>query len=177
MDRYKHLYWVGANKNLGQLANQKAKSKKVTSKVVDLSNIDTCQTTLAETEIGDVWGIGRRWAARLQMQGIHTAQDFVRMDRWLVRNMMGVVGLRTAEELNGTSCLNLEKLTPNKQSLCISRSFEKTIRAYAELEKHIHYFTNRVDKKLRRSGLITSAISIFVQGNLFRKELRNIQIT
>jgi DNA polymerase V len=67
MDRYKHLYWVGANKNLGQLANQKAKSKKVTSKVVDLSNIDTCQTTLAETEIGDVWGIGRRWAARLQM--------------------------------------------------------------------------------------------------------------
>jgi DNA polymerase V len=31
--------------------------------------------------------------------------------------------------------------------------------------------SNRVAKKLRRSGLITSAISIFVQSNLFRKEL------
>ena len=160
---------LGPTKTLAKLANQKA--KKITSKVVDLSNIDTCQAALAETEIGDVWGIGRRWAAQLQMQGIHTAQDFARMDRRLVRNMMGVVGLRTADELNGTSCLNLEQLTPNKQSLCISRSFEKTIRAHAELEKRIHYFTNRVAEKLRRSGLVTSAISIFVQGNLFRKEL------
>jgi len=84
---------------------------------------------------------------------------------------MGVVGLRTVDELNGTSCLKLEQLTPNKQTLCISRSFEKTIRAHAELEKRIHYFTNRVAEKLRRSGLVTSAISIFVQGNLFRKEL------
>ena len=70
---------------------------------MDLSNICNCQTALAETGIGDVWGIGRRWATRLQMQGIHTAQDFARMDRRLMRNMMGGVWLRTVDELNGTS--------------------------------------------------------------------------
>jgi DNA polymerase V len=93
---------------------------------VDLSNIDSHQTALAETGIRDVWGISRRWAARLQMQGIHTAQNFALMDRRLVRNMMGVVGLRIVDELNGTSCISLEQLTPNKKTLHISRSFKKS---------------------------------------------------
>ena len=138
---------------------------------MDLSNIDKCQAALAETEIGDIWGIDRRWTARLQMQNIHTAQDFTRMDRRLVRNIMGVVGLRTVDELNGISCLSLEKLKPNKQTLCMSRSFEKAIQTHAELEKRIHYFTNRVAEKLRKSGLTTNAISIFIQSNPFKKEL------
>jgi hypothetical protein len=47
---------------------------------------------------------------------------------------MGVVGLRTVDELNGTSCLSLEQLTANKQTLCISRSFEKTVQTRTELE-------------------------------------------
>jgi DNA polymerase V len=105
------------------------------------------------------------------MQGIYTAQDFARMDRRLVRNMMGVVGLRTVDELNGTSCLSLEQLKPNKQTLCMSRSFDKAIQTHAELEKRIHYFTNRVAEKLRKSGLATNAIAVFIQGNPFKKEL------
>ena len=41
------------------------------------------------------------------------------MERRLARNMVGVGGLRTVDELNGISWQGLELITPEKQNLCI----------------------------------------------------------
>ena len=85
--------------------------------------------------------------------------------------MMDVGGLRTVDELNGISCQELELITPDKQNLCISRSFSDTIHTLDGMKERIHYFSARTSEKLRSGGLVASAISVFVRGNRFRTEL------
>ena len=160
---------LGPTKTLAKLANRKA--KKEACGAVDVTDMDIRNYILKETEIGDVWGVGRRWKARLLLQGINTAYDFSRMDRRLARDMMGVVGLRTVDELNGISCQDFELITPDKQNLSISRSFGDTIHTLDGMKERIHYFSTRATEKLRSGGLVASAITVFVKGNRFRPEL------
>jgi DNA polymerase V len=160
---------LGPTKTLAKLANKKA--KKESCGAVDVTDMGIRNAILTETKIGDIWGIGRRWRARLLLQGIETAYDLSRMERRLARNMMGVVGLRTVDELNGISCQDLELITPDKQNLCISRSFSNTIHTLGGMKERIHYFSTRASEKLRSGELVASAISVFVRGNSFRPEL------
>ena len=160
---------LGPTKTLAKLANRKA--KKEACGAVDVTDMGIRNAILTETKIGDIWGVGRRWRARLLLQGIETAYDLSRMERRLARNMMGVVGLRTVDELNGISCQDLELITPDKQNLCISRSFSNTIHTLGGMKERIHYFSTRASEKLRSGGLVASTISIFVRGNRFRPEL------
>tara|TARA_B110000037_G_scaffold71642_1_gene86345 strand:+ start:125 stop:421 length:297 start_codon:yes stop_codon:yes gene_type:complete len=93
------------------------------------------------------------------------------MERRLARNMMGVGGLRTVDELNVISCQGLELITPEKQNLCIFRSFGNTIHTLGGMKERIHYFSTIATEKLRSGGLVATIISIFVRGNRFRPEL------
>ncbi len=160
---------LGPTKTLAKLAN--AKAKKNNCGVFDISDKAICNASLRETDIGDVWGIGRRWSKRLALHRIHTAHDLSRMDRRQIRNMMGVVGLRTVDELNGISCVDLELSQPDKQALCISRSFGQTVHSRDGLVERVHYFTCMAAEKLRAGGLVAGALSVFVRGNPFRPEL------
>lgn len=47
------------------------------------------------TEIGDIWGIGRRQVAKLEKQGGKTAYDFTKLPGSWMRKNMTVVGERT----------------------------------------------------------------------------------
>jgi DNA polymerase V len=60
------------------------------------------------TEVGEVWGVGRRIAAQLQAGGIHTVLDLKRLDPATVKQGWSVVLERTVRELNGIACLDLE---------------------------------------------------------------------
>lgn len=62
---------LGPTKTLAKLANNKA--KKMSCGVFDVSDKAIRQAVLQETDIGDVWGIGRRWSKRLELHGVHTA--------------------------------------------------------------------------------------------------------
>ena len=56
---------------------------------------------LAGIEVGEVWGVGPRWAKWLEAQGIATALDLKRADPKAIRRKMTVVGERLVYELNG----------------------------------------------------------------------------
>ena len=59
------------------------------------------------TEIGDIWGIGRRQIAKLEKQGVKTAYDSTKLPGSRVRKSMTVVGERTWKELLGISCIDI----------------------------------------------------------------------
>ena len=40
---------------------------------------EKCIKALQLTEIGDIWGIGRRQVAKLEKQGVKTAYDFTKL--------------------------------------------------------------------------------------------------
>ena len=162
-------FGLGATKTLAKIANRQAKASP--DGVFALLDADTRADVLRETDVRDVWGIGKKWANRLQCHDIHNAHDLARVDRQWARNVMGVVGLRTVDELNGLSAVSLEQVTPDKQTLCVSRSFGTTVRDRAELASRLHHFASRAAEKLRQGGLVASAVNVFIKGNTFRPDL------
>ena len=77
---------------------------------------------LRRTPAGNVWGIGRRIAAKLA-QGIFTALDVARMPPAKARDEWSVLLERTVRELQGISCISLEQAPAPKQQIACTRSF------------------------------------------------------
>lgn len=160
---------LGATKTLTKLANRRAKT--APDGVFDMLTQDTRESVLKETDIGDVWGIGRQWSNRLNLHDITNAYDLSQVDRQWVRKVMGVTGLRTVDELNGLSAVDLEHVAPDKQTLCVSRSFGTTVRDREGLAGRLHHFAATAAEKLRQGSLVAGAVNVFIRGNPFRPDL------
>lgn len=125
--------------------------------------------------IEDVWGIGRRYAAKLQKMGKITAYDFASMPREWVRAAFGnVVVERTWTELNGTDCVPDEAMAA-KKSICTSRSFNGMITSLDELKTHVSNYAARCSEKLRAQNTVASVVGVFVNTNFFRDDLPQYQ--
>ena len=108
---------------LAKVANRAAKRAKRADGVIDLTAPANQQALLRRTDVLDVWGIGRRWAAKLRRAGIETALDLRDADTRWIRSRFGVVCERIVLELRGVSCLDLEEMVPARQRIMVSRSF------------------------------------------------------
>src|SRR5438034_4938223 len=75
------------------------------------------------TEVGDVWGVGRKTSARLNEGGIHTVLDLVSADVTTLRKQFSVMLEKTVLELRGTSCLDVDDAPAANQQIMCSRSF------------------------------------------------------
>jgi DNA polymerase V len=157
---------IGPTKTLAKVANHLAKARPESGGVCDLAEMDVDQV-LAEIEVGEVWGAGRRWTKWLEGQGIATALDLKRADPKAIRRKMTVVGERLVYELNGRSCLPLELVTPVRQGLTVSRSFGQTLTALRPIQEALVQFVGRAAEKLRRQGLMAGQVLVFVTTNRF----------
>ncbi len=121
--------------------------------------------------IDDVWGIGRRYSARLESMGIKTAYDFAQKQlEWVRAVFRNVVVERTWRELNGIDCIPDEQPAP-KKSICTSRSFNGMINSIADLRTHIDNYSARCAEKLRRQGSVAGIVGVFLNTNPFRNDL------
>ena len=129
------------------------------------------EKVLRKFPIEDVWGIGRRSAAKLHNIYIRTAYDFTQLHEAAVQKMMGVTGVRTWKELQGIPCIEFEDGFEAKQSICVSRSFSSEIYNLKELQEQIANFASTMAGKLRRQRSITSEIAVFAYTNRFKENL------
>ena len=121
--------------------------------------------------IGDVWGIGRRYAARLEKMGTPTAYDFASMSaEWVNAEFNNVVVLRTWAELNGRDCVPDEAMA-KKKSICTSRSFNGMITDLEELKVHVSNYAARCAEKLRQQDTVAAIVAVFLNTNFFRDDL------
>ena len=127
------------------------------------------EKVLRKYPIEDVWGIGRRSAPRLKAMGIHSAFDFTMLNEEAVRKMLGITGVRTWKELQGTPCIEFEDGFEAKQSICVSRSFSSEIYDINELEEQIANFASILAEKLRKQNSATSELCIFAYTNRFKE--------
>ena len=99
----------GATKSLAKVANKIA--KKFAEKTGGVHVIDTDELRIKALKwlpVGDVWGIGRQHAKRLDKLGVKTAYDFTMQSEDWVKKNMSIVGLRLHKELRGIPCIELE---------------------------------------------------------------------
>ena len=121
--------------------------------------------------IEDVWGIGRRYAAKLQSLGCTTAYDFAQHHGDWVRYTFNNINIyRTWAELNGKDCVPNEELA-KKKSICTSRSFNGMITDLDTLRTHVSNYAARCAEKLRRQSTVTTIVGVFLHTNMFREDL------
>ncbi|MBO7067340.1 MAG: Y-family DNA polymerase [Bacteroidaceae bacterium] len=120
--------------------------------------------------IEDVWGIGRRYAARLQGMGIKTAYDFAQMHgTWVRATFNNIVIYRTWQELNGIDAVPNEEMA-KKKSICTSRSFNGMITDLDTLSTHVSNYAVRCAEKLRAQNTVASIVAVFINTNPFRED-------
>ncbi|ERP30711.1 Y-family DNA polymerase [Chitinivibrio alkaliphilus] len=151
---------IAPTKTLAKGANWWA--KKGGSGLCLLGTKEEIHTLLQKMPIEEVWGIGRRSAAKLSALGVENAADFVRRcSKGDVQKMMGITGVRTWMELQGISCLPLEDAPPPKKSIVTSRSFGTPQKNLTGIEKAVTTFASRCGEKLRTAGQRTSQMTVF----------------
>ncbi|MBF8965147.1 Y-family DNA polymerase [Pontibacter sp. FD36] len=160
---------VAPTKTLAKLANRLSKKSKKADGVLVLTDERHIQEALRRTEVGDVWGVGRRYARKLAAFGIHTALDLRNTSDAFAKKHLTVVGLRTVRELRGEPCQDLEMVAPNKQHICTSRSFGGPVTELSQLKEATANYASRCAAKLRRQQSCAGAITVFLETNRFRE--------
>ena len=121
--------------------------------------------------VDEVWGIGRRYAAKLESLGIHTAYEFASMSKeFLNATFNNVVIYRTWAELNGIDCVPNEAMA-KKKSICTSRSFNGMISDLETIKIHVANYAARCAEKLRQQNTVASIVGVFLNTNYFREDL------
>ena len=161
---------VSSTKTLSKIANNLAKKNEEYQGVCILKTWFEISEALKLTDIGDVWGIGRRLTNFLNKYNVNTAYDFIQLDRGWVRKNMGVVGEKTFLELCGVSCIEMDLVPSDKKSCCVSRSFSKPIETLYDLEESVSTYGSRVAEKIREERLVAESMSVFVLTNYFNRK-------
>jgi len=158
---------IAPTKTLAKIANHLAKANPETGGVVDLTQEPNLETILADVEVREVWGIGRRTAEKLRSRGIHTALALSQADQDWIKKRFNVITLRTVLELRGLSCLPVESTTEAQQGMMVTRCFGRPVTELAEMKQAVATHTSRLAEKLRQEGLATNLLVVSMRTNHF----------
>ena len=129
------------------------------------------EKVLKKFPVGDVWGIGRKSAYKLNERGVNTAYDFTLLQENIVRSLLGITGVRTWKELQGIPCIEFEDGFEAKQSICVSRSFSSEIYDVKELQEQVANFASSMAEKLRSQRCVAEEMVVFAYTNRFKESL------
>ena len=162
---------LAPNKTLAKMASHFAKEH---SGYRHCCLIDTDEKRIKALKlypVDEVWGIGRRYASKLQSLGIHTAFDFASMSKEALNaTFNNIVIYRTWAELNGIDCVPNEAMA-KKKSICTSRSFNGMISDLETIKIHVANYAARCAEKLRQQNTVASLVGVFLNTNYFREDL------
>lgn len=162
---------IASTKTLAKVANKFAKKYPAYNRLCIIDTEEKREKALKLFEIGDIWGIGRRQATKLEKQGIKTAYDFTQLPGSWVRKNMTVTGERTWKELRGISCIDMESAPPAKKQICTSRSFGKMVEDIDTMSEAIATHASTCAKKLRQQKSYAMSLMVFIHTNNFREDL------
>lgn len=171
---------IGRTKTLAKLANHIAKTAERKPGVypghlaqvcnLEVLSADERQRVFEATEVGEVWGIGRRISKQLTDGGIKTVQDLVRMDVATIRKGWSVVLERTVRELQGTPCIGLDDAPAPKKEIACTRSFGHAVTELSDLTQAVTEFASRASEKVRKQHSLASEVMVFIRTSPFRKD-------
>ena len=162
---------LAPNKTLAKIASKLAKKFEAYRHCCIIDNDENRIAALKWLPVEDVWGIGRRYAEKLQALGCKTAYDFAQHHKdWVRLTFNNINIVRTWQELNGEDVVPNEELA-KKKSICTSRSFNGMISDKDALKTHIANYACRCAEKLRKQNTVASIVGLFVSTNPFREDL------
>ena len=158
---------IAKTKTLSKVANHIAKKKQ--SGVTSLIGIENLDPILEKVEINDVWGIGRQLTKFYQKNGIYNAKQLKNKSNTWIKKYSNVLSSRTAMELRGIPCINIETTQTKRKSCVVSRSFGKRIEKFQELKEAVANHCLNASEKIRSESLVAKAITVFVRTSPFQR--------
>ena len=159
---------IAKTKTLAKVANRVAK-KEAQSGIFHLHCRDTIRDCLKKMPVSKLWGVGQRYAKKLELYGIRTAYELTqRNDSWIQQNM-SIMGLKMVKELRGIPCFELETVWKRKKSICTSRTFGEELYHFNQLAQAMSTYATMCGAKLRRQGSCARSVTIFILTNPFKQ--------
>lgn len=163
---------IARTKTLAKMASKFAKRYPGYHHCCLIDTDDKRVKALSLFPVGDVWGIGRRWEARLMAANVRTALDFANLSQSYVRTSFNIVAERTWKELNGTDCIPIDDMDAvTKKSVCTSRSFPSMLTSLQDIATHIANYAARCARKVRMQHSVAGVVGVFIDTNHFRDDL------
>lgn len=160
---------IAPTKALAKLANRIA--KKFSTSLDGVHAIDSEELRVKALKwlpVQDVWGIGSRYAKKLDALGVKTAFDFTQITEATVRSLMTVVGVNLQRDLKGIPSIDMEQ-PQLKKSISITRTFEQKYFEFAEIKERIVAFTTMGAEKLRAQNSLCRELSVFMETSRFEE--------
>lgn len=154
---------IAPTKTLCKLAGEFAKNN---GKICLLNDEKQIDTLLSATDIGNIWGIGRRIARKLNFLGFFNGLELKKAEPYIIRKAFGITVEKTLRELNGISCLETT-CEEHQKSIISSRSFEFEINDCQRLKQVIAEFVDNACRRLRQQNALASGIMVDICTNRF----------
>lgn len=165
----------GSNKTLCKVASVVAKRVKKANGVCCIDDDDFQRRTILERfPVGEVWGIGSKTAAKLNIIGINSALQLANFDKDSLRAQFGITVERTARELNGQKCFNFHEDVSEQQQIIVSRSFGKPVYDLRPLQSVSIGYLEKAMTKLRANNQIVRNISFSASTSRFSGNYQSI---
>ncbi len=159
---------IAKTKTLSKIANHIAKKKK--SGVVSLVGIENIDPILEKVEINDIWGVGKQLTKFYNKNGIYNAKQLKNKSNTWIKKSSNVLSSRTAMELRGIPCIDLEVTSSKRKSCVVSRSFGKRVENFQELREAVAGYSLNASEKIRSESLVTKSITVFVRTSPFQNQ-------
>jgi DNA polymerase V len=151
---------VASTKTLSKLASDKA--KKTESGVLEITE-GNVRDLLASTAIGDIWGIGRKAAEKLNGYGVFNAGHFIDKDPVWVKKHLTIRGVMTQFELKGQPCIPLANRPAPPKSIQVSRTWGNVLESFDDVQRAMTDNIVKAGGQLRQNGLMAGVMSVYIR--------------
>ena len=164
---------VSRTKALAKLASDKSKT---TEDHVYIAGKQGLIKLLKTSEIGEIWGIGRRLEPKLRGHGIYTAYDYIqKSDSWL-KSRFGKLGLELKYELMGNMINKISTEIQLPKSIMDTKSFPEFSTDLNYLKNELMIHIHSACRKLRRADCKCGTIGVIIKTKDFRTYLEKINL-
>lgn len=158
---------IGQSKTLAKIANKLAKKG---TGVFNFTDQTDPESILKNIPVVDIWGIGKRQAAKLHAAGITSALALRNANEDRIRKLLSVTGWRTLMELRGIPCIEEDNAPSSRKTLIRSRSFGTKISEKNMLAEALACFAARAGERLRSENLIAGGLEVHLRTSSFATE-------
>ena len=164
----------GKTKTLAKLSSYLA--KRSGRGVFDIHLFDE-DKVMATVPVGEIWGVGRRYAKTLKRHNIRTVLQYKEASRWWIQKRLHLPGVRTQLELQGVCCDESGELESPRQSILSSRTFGKRLYQKEDIKGAVAVNLVTAAEKLRRHNLHTEEMVVFISESRFKQGYYSRSVT
>ena len=168
---------IAPTRTLAKLASHGAKHTPALGGVASWDAYTPAQhdRILRGTEIGDLWGVGRRLKNRLEALEITNALQLQRADSSEIRRRFNVNLQQTVLELNGVPCIEIiERDAVRTSQVMYSRSFSTPVRGVTQVYQVLSIYSQNVTHRLRRQQMTAGALWAFASTAWYKEPFSRI---